>query len=144
MKKNISIKWNKIQLWKLVCFIMQLKWNSTTTYPNIVKKTSARKKISYIMASLSPNFWKIIQAKTYTPFQPFVIKRLPHARHIINNRTPIVRTSPCIWVIIKIHALFPNIVKKTSARKKISYIMHNFPVYYVCNHFLHTNYFSFS
>ena len=31
-------KWNKIQLWKLVCFIMQLKWDSTTTYPNIVGK----------------------------------------------------------------------------------------------------------
>ena len=45
----LYIKWNKIQLWKLVCFIMQLKWNSTTTYPNIVKKTSAPKKISYIM-----------------------------------------------------------------------------------------------
>ena len=42
----LYIKWNKIQLWKLV---MQLKWNSTTTYPNIVKKTSAPKKISYIM-----------------------------------------------------------------------------------------------
>jgi hypothetical protein len=66
----LYIKWNKIQLWKLVCFIMQLKWNSTTTYANIVKKTSAP--------------------------------------------------------------------------KKISYIMHNFPVYYVCNHFLHKNYFSFS
>ena len=24
----LYIKWNKIQLWKLVCFIMQLKWNS--------------------------------------------------------------------------------------------------------------------
>ena len=34
----LYIWWNKIQLWKLVCFIMQLKWNSTTTYPNIVKK----------------------------------------------------------------------------------------------------------
>jgi hypothetical protein len=34
----LYIKWNKIQLWKLVCFIMQLKWNSTTTYPNNVKK----------------------------------------------------------------------------------------------------------
>jgi hypothetical protein len=34
----LYIKWNKIQLWKLVCFIMQLKWNSTTTYPNIVEK----------------------------------------------------------------------------------------------------------
>ena len=44
----LYIKWNKIQLWKLVCFIMQLKWNSTTTYPNIVKKTSAPKKISYL------------------------------------------------------------------------------------------------
>ena len=33
---------------------------------------------------------------------------------------------------------YPNIVgKKTSAPKNISYIMHNFPVYYVCNHFLH-------
>ena len=34
----LYIKWNKIQLWKLVCFIMQLKWDSTTTYPNIVGK----------------------------------------------------------------------------------------------------------
>ena len=34
----LHIKWNKIQLWKLVCFIMQLKWYSTTTYPNIVEK----------------------------------------------------------------------------------------------------------
>ena len=34
----LYIKRNKIQLWKLVCFIMQHKWNSTTTYPNIVKK----------------------------------------------------------------------------------------------------------
>ena len=67
----LYIKWNKIQLWKLACFIKQLKWDSTTTYPNIVKK-------------------------------------------------------------------------KTSAPKKISYIMHNFSVYYVCNHFLHKNYFSFS
>ena len=28
----LYIKWNKIQLWKLVCFIMQLKWNSATTF----------------------------------------------------------------------------------------------------------------
>ena len=34
----LYIKWNKIQLWKLVCFIMQLKWNSATTYSNIVRK----------------------------------------------------------------------------------------------------------
>ena len=34
----LYIKWNKIQLWKLVCFIMQLKCDSTTTYPNIVEK----------------------------------------------------------------------------------------------------------
>ena len=33
----LYIKWNKIQLWKLVCFIMQLKWDSTTKYPNIVR-----------------------------------------------------------------------------------------------------------
>jgi hypothetical protein len=32
----LHIKWNKIQLWKLVCFIMQLKWDPTTKYPNIV------------------------------------------------------------------------------------------------------------
>jgi hypothetical protein len=31
-------KWSKIQLWKLVCFIMQLKRDSTTTYSNIVGK----------------------------------------------------------------------------------------------------------
>jgi hypothetical protein len=32
---------------------------------------------------------------------------------------------------------YPNIVKKNSAPKNISYTMHNFPVYYVpvCNHF---------
>jgi hypothetical protein len=34
----IQIKWEKIQLWKLVCFIMQLKWYSTTTFPNIMRK----------------------------------------------------------------------------------------------------------
>jgi hypothetical protein len=34
----LNIKWNKLQLWKLVCFIMQVKWDSTTTYPNIVEK----------------------------------------------------------------------------------------------------------
>ena len=36
---------------------------------------------------------------------------------------------------------YPNIVKTNSAPKKISYTMHDFPVYYVCNHFLHKNYF---
>jgi hypothetical protein len=45
----LYIKWSKMQLWKLVCFIMQLKLNSATTYPNIVKKNSAPKKISYTM-----------------------------------------------------------------------------------------------
>ena len=39
---------------------------------------------------------------------------------------------------------YPNIAKKTSAPKKMSYIMHKFPVYYVCNHFLYKKYFSFS
>ena len=39
---------------------------------------------------------------------------------------------------------YPNIAKKNSVPKKISYTMHNFPVYYVCNHFLHKKYFSFS
>ena len=34
----LYIKWSKMQLWKLVCFIMQLKWDSTTTYPNTVEK----------------------------------------------------------------------------------------------------------
>ena len=34
----LYIKWNKIQLWKLVCFIMQLIWDSTTKYPNSVGK----------------------------------------------------------------------------------------------------------
>jgi hypothetical protein len=34
----LNINWNDLQLWKLVCFIMQLKWDSTTTYPKIVKK----------------------------------------------------------------------------------------------------------
>ena len=38
---------------------------------------------------------------------------------------------------------YPNIVKETSAPKKISYIMHNFPVYYVCNHFYIKNIFHF-
>jgi hypothetical protein len=42
----LYIKWNKIQLWKLVCFIMQLKWYSTTTFPNIVGKNRTPKKIS--------------------------------------------------------------------------------------------------
>jgi hypothetical protein len=28
---------------------------------------------------------------------------------------------------------YPNIVKKNSAPKKLSYTMHNFPVYYVCH-----------
>jgi len=50
----LYIKWNKIQLWKLVCFIMQLKWNSTTTYPNIVKKKLVlqRKYLSLCIISL--------------------------------------------------------------------------------------------
>jgi hypothetical protein len=48
-------------------------------------------------SSLSPNFWRIIQAKTYTPFQTVVTKNMPHARHKIKNRIPIVRTSPCIY-----------------------------------------------
>ena len=30
---------------------------------------------------------------------------------------------------------------KNSAPKKIFYTMHNFPVYYVCNHFLHKFFF---
>jgi hypothetical protein len=38
---------------------MQLKWNSTTTYPNIVKKTSAPKKISYIMHKKKHNYQPI-------------------------------------------------------------------------------------
>jgi hypothetical protein len=42
----IQIKWEKIQLWKLVCFIMQLKWYSTTTFPNIMRKNKTPKKIS--------------------------------------------------------------------------------------------------
>ena len=32
-----SNKVKQIQLWKLVCFIMQLKWYSTTTFPNIMR-----------------------------------------------------------------------------------------------------------
>ena len=47
-------------------------------------------------SSLSPNFLRIIQAKTYTPFQTVVTKSMPHARHKIKNRIPIVRTSP--WI----------------------------------------------
>ena len=31
--------------------------------------------------------------------------------------------------------------EKNSAPKKISYTMHDFPVYYVSDHFLHKNYF---
>jgi hypothetical protein len=31
---------------KLICFIMQLKWYSTTTFPNIVEKNRTPKKIS--------------------------------------------------------------------------------------------------
>jgi hypothetical protein len=34
----LYIKWNKIQLWKLVCFIMQLKWDFTTTSKYCEKK----------------------------------------------------------------------------------------------------------
>jgi hypothetical protein len=41
-------------------------------------------------SSLSPNFWRIIQAKTYTPFQTVVTKSMPHARHKTKNRIPIV------------------------------------------------------
>jgi hypothetical protein len=40
----LNIKWNKLQLWKLVCFIMQLKWDSTATYLNIVKKMVLQRK----------------------------------------------------------------------------------------------------
>ena len=34
-----------MQLCKLVCFIIQLKWDSTTTYPNIVEKKLMLQKI---------------------------------------------------------------------------------------------------
>jgi hypothetical protein len=40
----LYIKWNKTQLWKLVCFIIQLKWNSATTCPNIVEKIVLQRK----------------------------------------------------------------------------------------------------
>jgi hypothetical protein len=40
----LYIKWNKIQLWKLVCFIMQLKWDFTTTSKYCEKKLVLQRK----------------------------------------------------------------------------------------------------
>jgi hypothetical protein len=54
-------------------------------------------------SSLTPNFLRIIQAKTYTPFQTVVTKSMPHARHKIKNRIPIVKTSPCIYRMLSPH-----------------------------------------
>jgi hypothetical protein len=42
-------------------------------------------KFTLTKSSLSPNFLRKIQAKTYTPFQTVVTKSMPHARHKIKN-----------------------------------------------------------
>jgi hypothetical protein len=67
----LYIKWNKIQLWKLVCFIMQLKWYSTTTFPNIVgEKIELERKY--------PKLWIIFQYIMYlTTFDITIIIYIP-------------------------------------------------------------------